>query len=826
MGALGGCSRRFAAAVAELSAAAEGADAAVDRRAEAGEGAAVAAAAPAAAGAQLPPLSTPQQHRLAGINILVDRLLGLAVTFLQQEADMTQQQRWFVTELAVLEHIARAVLRLHLALAEEEVPGWVRALAWGVLAQQNKAAELYRSAGRLGQSVQSSFGHLLSGPCLRHAALSLGLAALCAADGGPSYGLPPQLMQRLPVFGHLTGHSVDLRQKLGRQELLPLQLQGMVIAMDAGLARYEAASVHRCPLGSLAVLLRVLAGGPGPLGVGAAQPTRQLVMSSQATVVSGVDALDEAFRILAAQQQRLAEAGAVWQVGARERLALDEEEYWRIGFGLMRHGLRWAAAKDVEALARFIPQLALGELPPIGALPLAMPPGLAGALAGGLLPCLERALRRAGQAPTDGTDSAFIAMLVSFGNQGGLWPLVARALAYGEPQQAAALVATLGKALRTLAVPFLKAGALDTERLCPLAERVAALAKQLLLDAVNWLEAAGVQGGGTAASASAGSPPQQQLRRLLSYAVCEWLPPLCDLVSYCTTLALAGQIDMQSPTYSPSVEGVSSSATVRNRWLPVLARRAERSDIEARAVPGCGAAGDGWRQLLRGSMGVVPALGGSMAAAPRRGEGRRGACGYDRVGPLAEACCCVAAALPREVRAAAVEAVEAGARATAAEGGAGGSGAVGGQSGDARLERGSGRAGPLSRRVAGWSLENARALAAAVQASVDREATAAPATALVAQLQRWVAGGGEEDNADVRGAVRGLWRLPDIDRAARALLSDPADARGLLRTCANPRLRQPVGRQRYCRQQCQAAHWGSGHNQACMARLATGRRAA
>ncbi|PNH11341.1 hypothetical protein TSOC_001742 [Tetrabaena socialis] len=660
----------------------------------------------------------------------------------------------------------------------------------GIRARGSAAwVSVYRLAERLGQPVQSSFGQLLSGPCARHAALSLGLAALCAADGGPSYGLSPQLMLRLPVFGTHTDH-VDIRHAHGRHELSTVQLQCILFVMDSDIARYAAAPAQPGPRGTLAVLLRF-----GRLALASAQAW------------GGMPAPG-------AQEQRLAEAGAVWQPGVREQLALDEVECWRIGYGLMRHGLRWASAMEVQALTKLIPQLPLEAMPPSGALPVAMPPILAGALAGGLLPCLEGALRRARHAPKDGADSALLALLVSYGQQGGLWPLVARALAYGEPRQAAALVATLGKALRTFAVPLLKAGALGTRRFCPLAECTTALARQLLLDAVDWLEAAGTQGGPAAAAATAASAPQQQLDRLLSYAVCEWLPPLCDLLSHYTTLALSGQIDVQSAAYLRDVAAMSAFATLRNRWLTVLARRAERSEVEARAVPGT--AGDGWRQLLLGSLGVVSALGESLAAAPRQGEGPRGARGFDSMGALAEACCCVAAALPREVRAA------------VAGGGAAGSGAVGGQSGGARPGRGSGGPDPLA---ASWSLESARGLAAVLRAKRE-EGTAAAAEALEAQLGQWVAGGGEEGSRGVRSAVRALVRLPQIDRAARALPSDPAGAQSLLRTCANPACDNLAGESEadltllkcggcsimwYCRRQCQAAHWGSGHKQACTA---------
>ncbi|PNH09333.1 hypothetical protein TSOC_004057 [Tetrabaena socialis] len=109
-----------------------------------------------------------------------------------------------------------------------------------------------------------------------------------------------------------------------------------------------------------------------------------------------------------------------------------------------------------------------------------------------------------------------------------------------------------------------------------------------------------------------------------------------------------------------------------------------------------------------------------------------------------------------------------------------------------------------------------------------RRGGAAEASALTRQAVLWAAGGGE-DGAELVRALGGA--EPEVVAVARALVSSPAEARALLRTCANPACDNLAGDSEaglplracgrcggawYCRQECLAAHWRSGHREACV----------
>ncbi|PNH00080.1 hypothetical protein TSOC_014111 [Tetrabaena socialis] len=98
----------------------------------------------------------------------------------------------------------------------------------------------------------------MSGRCVQHAVLVSGVAALCAADGGPSYGLPRALLQRVPLIGVRQGpgrasESFDLRLTSGRQVLNYKALRPMMCALGS---RNAVAPPGRH--GALALLLRVV----------------------------------------------------------------------------------------------------------------------------------------------------------------------------------------------------------------------------------------------------------------------------------------------------------------------------------------------------------------------------------------------------------------------------------------------------------------------------------------------------------------------------------------------------------------------------------------
>ncbi|KAG2501474.1 hypothetical protein HYH03_001253 [Edaphochlamys debaryana] len=142
---------------------------------------------------------------------------------------------------------------------------------------------------------------------------------------------------------------------------------------------------------------------------------------------------------------------------------------------------------------------------PLLALPGRAAPEVAAALAGGALPFLERLLRRAGEAP-EGLE----ACLLSYYPLGdSVLPL----LAYGEPLQAAAFVATATKLLRRTDASLLLRGKL-------LGNGVGDFMSMDLITAI-W---------DSLHDTPAASPPLGRLALVLSLALPEWLPELSRLV--------------------------------------------------------------------------------------------------------------------------------------------------------------------------------------------------------------------------------------------------------------------------------------------------------
>ncbi|PNH07182.1 hypothetical protein TSOC_006415 [Tetrabaena socialis] len=237
-------------------------------------------------------------------------------------------------------------------------------------------------------------------------------------------------------------------------------------------------------------------------------------------------------------------------------------------------------------------------------LPAAAPPALAAALAGGVLPCLERLLRRAGEEQHGPEADVWQAL----GEQSGTRHLWTQLLAYGEPRQAAALVATLGKMLR-------QAGPARAFGPSASGNPFAALCGFVLESAL----------GGTKEVEDAVAA---QLWRLRMYAACEWLPELSRIMLKAMDAAGAPQ---EVPMY----------CTVLH-WLTLVACRC--GDGGAVAALEAGSSED-WRLLLTQNVRAVPLL----AAALRRAEELHLQC----VSPLVLSCCTVAVACPHELRQAA-----------------------------------------------------------------------------------------------------------------------------------------------------------------------------
>ncbi|PNH03080.1 hypothetical protein TSOC_010877 [Tetrabaena socialis] len=540
-------------------------------------------------------------------------------------------------------------------------------------------------------TLAAALRELLSGRCVRHAVLVLGVSALCAADGGPSYGLPSELLRRL------------LLDEAGLGPLFDAALEGaMELCFPAR---------------------------PGD------RPVR-------------VAARAECWRLFAAY--------------TRDVLPLEDDD--ELPCSPVQH------LQDPGPMLPVIFKPLLEPAPSTGApLPASPPPSWADALAGGWLPCLERLLRRGGEDPAGlETRLAIGSLALHMTNVEPCtltWRHLAVLLAYGEPCKAAALVATLGKLLRTVDAFALKCTTADDHL-------AAAAALWAMIGAYGEWETASdaAASGASLAALPAQSAAGRQLALMVSCATCEWLPSLARLAMQAmepsALCALAGQLRS-----APAAAGESPHDAVHTSamllmpllgWLPVLAQRCNMAAAGegaagggvAAAVGGAGGAGpadpgphgpsgDGWPQLLLEEVGAVPLLGAAlhMFSGPDAAAAAKGiAWNVGRC--LVRACLAVAAACPREVRAAVARAAT-GPRLVATAGAA---------EGAAPTRRGQGpqpaaaapaiETAPVPQAQLPWRAQQLRALAAGMRAE-GWDAEADGADALAALLQSWEAGGGE-----------------------------------------------------------------------------------
>ncbi|PNH08883.1 hypothetical protein TSOC_004546 [Tetrabaena socialis] len=411
-------------------------------------------------------------------------------------------------------------------------------------------------------------------------------------------------------------------------------------------------------------------------------------------------------------------------------------------------------------------------LQPDERLPAAPPPRLAAALAGGLLPSLERLLRRAGEEP-DGQESMVVRGMLDAEQPGNLW---AHLLAYGEPRQAAALVATLGKLLRRacLVQDGTEKGIRDHFFLF-----------RVCLDILK-LQLTAKTGPSHAA--------ENQLGCLLAVTTCDWLPALSRQALQLIACQAASGINSGSKSLAARLNPLLL-------WPQLLAFRFQGAGgagaaagpvAETAAADDAGASiagGDaGGRLLLLEDMRVVELLGALLRLSkPWLTEAD--------ASPFRTmlACCCfgVAAACP-----------------------------------DAVLQA----AGSYA-----WHPELVRALPGGVREryfSVHAEC----ADALAAMLEGGGAGGGGNGSEEPRctrerllAAVARRQQQSEVGTLAAALVP-PAETCSLLRTCSYRGCTRLAGDSEaeaqlhacgrcgaawYCCRECQLAHWRDGHREVC-----------
>ncbi|PNH04683.1 hypothetical protein TSOC_009138 [Tetrabaena socialis] len=816
------------------------------------------------------------------------------------------------------------------------------------------------SVGMSDAPTASSLRDAVRGRCVQHLALSSALAALCAADGGPSYGLPEELLLGLPVFGD-GSPPADLRQRQGVQELNFSVFNLAISGLELNPGMRPAPSLPPGRRAAVALLLRLgrlglesgriwgevyggsalgqregcgaegrtsTGGAPGfPGGGGGAvrgrgsagsgyrgsgnagseagidggggggssgnegdggsgggsvalptvpapppsvplpQPLRLLVSRNElAHLTTG--SLDVALHLLSVVHQQQAEqhkpaaaaAAGGGALGGWQEVAAAE--WWQLAVAAALHVTRWANEGELQALAElFVLGTRLGRLPLDSPLLPALPcPMTAAALAAGVLPCVERLLRRSWKAPEAAEATLAHSLTEGCFEAGLLAPL----LAYGEPRQAAALVATVRKLLVSRAAPLLLLLCEGDAAHGPCAE-AGYLALDLLGVAGVWMRM-GVGCGAmwqaqgdlseeqVAAPAAAGPGAGRQLALVVSRAASDWLPPLSRLFEALAPLLLGGRATKPSNFKQVGIFCLRPLLL----WLPLLARC---GGVEQGAAGVPATAGD-WRRWLLEEMRVVPLLGTALGFLPllllrdeRQAQKAKDA-GCEIAMLLGGSCCCVAAAFPDEVRSAALSA--AAAEEGVASGGSGASrgGAVGGRNSGRRAGGRSGARAGGSRSSSsnssqaqpadlagaaaasgpgGWRPSLLRALAAELRAhgGDDAHATVAAAvTDLAGRLEACRAGGSGGVGGEAGGDLRGLpANVPAVVERVHGLrVPPPAEGRALLRTCANPacdylaggseaelplRACGRCGAAWYCRPECQTAHWRAGHREAC-----------
>ncbi|PNH08888.1 hypothetical protein TSOC_004543 [Tetrabaena socialis] len=742
----------------------------------------------AAAAASAQPLSAAQIDCIHCFTCLLHNITFLLArgsrTDAAQHASMCRALAEALRDSSVLEHAARLVMRLLLrqvlANSSASVPDAAAAsmppLLLSIYRHVSGISIIMQLQGR-DPACCEALGEVLLGPCSRYLVLSHGLTALCTADGGPAYGMPNAVRQAVEGSWDLVANNVG-----GWLQLKPNLPHALISACCA-----VPLTAPLGPRAAVSLLLRLarLAVASGNVWDAATQLLGQPLLpphEHEMSVLLGSEdvhtvahgSLEYAWHLLCG---RLAADPPAWAAEAGA-------ECWRlVAAALGRNVLQWASPEQLHVVGEWLrcaPRLEM--LQPDERLPPAPPPGLAAALAGGLLPSLERLLRRAGEEP-DGQESMVVRGMLGAAQPGNLW---AHLLAYGEPRQAAALVATLGKLLRRACL--VQDGTEEAIRDHYFLFRVC-------LDVLNLQLAAAI--GPTHAAGN-------QLGCLLAYATCDWLP------------ALSRQA-LQFIAYQPALSDYSNSRYLAAQLSPMLlwpqllafrfqgaggAGAAAGPVAETAAADDAGASiagGDaGGRLLLLEDMRVVELLGGLLRlskpwlteadASPFRTM-------------LAGCCYGVAATCP-----------------------------------DAVL------------RAAGsyaWPPELVPALLGGARwryLSLSAEC----AWALAAMLKGGGAGGGGNGSEEQRcarerllAAVARQQQQSEVGTLA-AVLVPPAEARSLLRTCAYRGCTRLAGDSEaeaqlqacgrcgaawYCCRECQLAHWRDGGHREVCARGAAARSA-
>ncbi|KAG2482110.1 hypothetical protein HYH03_018934 [Edaphochlamys debaryana] len=677
------------------------------------------------------------------------------------------------------------------------------------------------------------------GPCASYTALAHGVAVLSAMDGEGTHGLEPSVAR-----GFCQGLQLEAEERLrgipasqlpnSRVELPLRDLVTFLAAQDSQLpATAPPAAKALLPYSSaIALALRAARVGVQASAEAAAGRTaeQELAALTAARLGTGPCRVLLTWRVATVLAiEALTAANNLVNTGAETDGSVDlGEEWWRLTVALAPHlrapagspGSGVVQASGAAGFAAHYGRNLLDQLPglplPPGPLPPAPKPSFRSALAGGVLPCLERLFRRAAASqletgPGGGPEASppEAQTLFAFKQRyGDSWRWLAPLLAWGDARQAAALVRTIGKGLEATVPVNLASDDASVKNL------FSSVVGTFLGMSRRWLEDMAARAGGQQAAGAAPGPggggagallpAERQLLEMLAAAVAAWLPPLfrgvwaryglgtvgaSALLCGLHVLPLLACADAKLGAPSSGVAAAGSAAAATG-----AAARLGASSAGA-ATAGQPSGGGGWLAGLSPVRFVGVALEPQVADALMQLTAGSHLQLY--LIPLAEACCAVAAALPEEV----------------AKGGG---------------------AGPA------WEPSQLRSLGAECRARGDAAAAEA-VEALAAQLVRWAHGSGPRggrggarasaaSGAQALAARFGAW-FPGLEAAAALLPASPAAARACLGGCSNPACANlegdsdaalPLracagcgGAASYCSRECQTAHWRSGHRKAC-----------
>ncbi|GFR50638.1 hypothetical protein Agub_g12886 [Astrephomene gubernaculifera] len=758
-------------------------------------------------GVQQQPLDTVFSQAVLPALTLLAGMIGISYRMLSWEraAGVEQQQQYYIRLGSVLrnscpmEHAARALLLYHTLAAAE-----------GGLTKKAEEASFMFLTAFVEADGFVALSAAAEGSCAQHVAVAHGLTLLCEDDGGPAYGLQPDLLGVLPILTEPLGALVSTPAPAPGQEpqLDPVCFKAML----AALRRQSKQPLHRRTPHMLALrLLRLmlrrgnlqpggsaaaeLAAGaaaaaplsstaatdvgalPAPLAAHAVSRTSRLVLCQENVWDIAVQALELAWATIPSRSGHVGELMA---------------ELWRLAMDTGRHVCLHADRNTCCGLGEAL-QEALSPIDPHGEAssswaPSPVPrPSVAAAIAAGLLPWLEGLQRF--QITRVGPECREGQVLSSFldGTRDREVETWLALFTYSEPRQAASWVVTHAKLLR------LEKGYLST---C--AKRRTSVFLKHMEELASGPRAETLVPEGGPAGDDVGQPAGlQHLGRLVSFAVCEWLPTaslvLRQLALQC---AIAG---------APQGAGINrywdTYIAPLARWLSGLVLSCKGRSGDADCGGSSSSGGGGWVPFLLHEVAVVPLL-GSLLHLCRSVESNKGA----DLAELLDCCGVVASAFPQEVQAAVREAEQA----------------------------------TIAPPVFAWPPAQVRGLAPKLRESGRGEAADA-ALALAARLEAW----GSEEGAGSsalsfrcvperlrqRASERGM-SVPDVLGVMRRFLVPPAEARRLLRTCSNPACVNLKGDSEaelplkacarcggawYCCRECQTAHWRApgGHKEAC-----------